>query len=60
MARSFESLRGQVVISLTQSEHSPVRPACRLSGDKLSYFRELALGVHIIAHLQRSQSDVKR
>ena len=59
IARPFESLRRGVVVSLAQRQDSPVGPAGGLGGNKLRHLRELAVGVHIVAHLQRRQADIE-
>ena len=59
VARFVESVSRHVIISLAQRQHSPVRPARGLRGHELSYFGKFALGVNIVANLQRCQSNVE-
>ncbi len=59
IARPFKSLRRSVVVSLAQRQYSPICPTRRLTGYKLSYFRKLAVGVDVVAHLQRRQPDIE-
>src|SRR5580658_1511530 len=60
IAGSFQSLRGQVVVSLAQCEHSPIRPSRGFRGYELGQLRKLALGVNVIANLERCQSNIER
>ena len=60
IARPLKSLRRRVVVSLAQRQDSPVGPSGGLAGNKLRHLRELAVGVHVVADLQRRQADIER
>ena len=59
VARGTESLSGDVKVSLPQSEYSPIGPNRRLTGRDLRGLSKFVFSSNIVAHLQRSQSNVK-
>jgi hypothetical protein len=58
-ARPFEPVCGQVIVPLSQCQHSPIRPSRGLNGHKLSYFRKFALGVNVITDLERRETNIE-
>jgi len=60
IARLVKSLGGSVVVSLAECEQSPVGPTGRFGRRELSKLRELRVGLNIMAHLERGESDVER
>ena len=59
-ASALDPLRGNIQFALAQRQHAPVRPASRLARHESGHFRKFALGVDIVADLQRAKSDVER
>ena len=60
IARALQSLCCGVVVSLSQCEQSPVGPTCGFWRRELCELGELRVGLHVVANLERRETDVER
>src|SRR5215813_6626830 len=59
IAGFVNSFGGDVVVSLSQCEQSPVGPTSRLCCRELRKLRELRVGLNVVTNLERRETDIE-